>query len=87
MQKKSSKLVPSRASLYLDIRNNLRSFVPVARNGWGIKFSVYRGDNILIVFTSLYTGQTVLRYFTNEDDAVEYINFITEQDARDKIEA
>ena len=61
--------------------------MPVARNGWGVKFSVYRSDNILLMFTSLYTGQTVIRYFTNEDDAVEFINFITQQDARDEIEA
>jgi len=39
------------------------------------------------MFTSLYTGQTLIRYFTNEDDAVEFINFITQQDARDEIEA
>ena len=61
--------------------------MPVARNGWGVKFSVYKGENILLTFISLYTGQTVIRYFTNEDEAVEFINFITQQDARDEIEA
>ena len=87
MQKKSLKLVQSRALLYLDIRNNSKSFVPVIRNGWGIKFSVYREENILIIFTSIYTGQTIVRYFNDEDDAVEYINFITAQNPEEEIEA
>lgn len=59
----------------------------VIRNGWAIKFSVYRGENILIMFTSTYTCQTVIRYFTNEDEAVEFINFITAQNPQEEIEA
>jgi hypothetical protein len=71
----------------LDIRNNSRSFSPVVRNGWAIKFSVYREDNILLVFTSCFTGQTIVRYFTSEEDAVEYINFVCEQNPQMPIEA
>jgi hypothetical protein len=70
----------------LDIRNNSKSFSPVVRNGWAIKFSVYREDNILLIFTSCYTGQTIVRYFTNEEDAVDYINFISEQDPQVAVE-
>jgi hypothetical protein len=87
MEKKSFKLAPSRVLLMLDIRNNSKSFSPVVRNGWAIKFSVYREDNILLIFTSCFTGQTIVRYFTCEDDAVEYINFICEQNPQDTIEA
>ena len=60
----------------LEIKNNSRSFAPIIRNGWKIKFSTHRDSNILLVFTSLHTGQTLVRYFTGEDEAVDYINFV-----------
>jgi len=87
MEKKSFKLSSPRAMLYLDIKNNYKSFQLIIRNGWAIKFSVYRGENILLVFTSTFTCQTVVRYFTNEDDAVEFINYITAQNPQEEIEA
>ena len=87
MEKKIFKLSSPRAMLYLDIRNNYKSFQLIIRNGWAIKFSVYRGENILLIFTSTFTCQTVVRYFTNEDDAVEFINYITAQNPQEEIEA
>ena len=87
MEKKSFKLLSPRAMLYLDIRNNYKSFQLIVRNGWAIKFSVYRDENILLIFTSTFTCQTVIRYFTNEDDAVEFINYITAQNPQEEIEA
>jgi hypothetical protein len=71
----------------LDIRNNSKSFSPVVRNGWAVKFSVYRESNILLIFASCFTGQTVVRYFSDEDSAVEYINFVTSQNPHEEIEA
>ena len=71
----------------LDIRNNLKSFHLIVRNGWAIKFSVYGGENILLIFTSTFTGQTVIRYFDNEDEAVDYINYITAQNPQEELEA
>ena len=87
MEKKTFKLSSPRAMLYLDIKNNYKSFQLIIRNGWAIKFSVYRGENILLIFTSTFTCQTVVRYFTNEDDAVEFINYITAQNPQEEIEA
>jgi hypothetical protein len=87
MEKKSFKLSSPRAMLYLDIKNNYKSFQLIIRNGWAIKFSVYRGENILLVFTSTFTCQTVVRYFTNEDEAVDFINYITAQNPQEEIEA
>ena len=63
-----------------DIMNQLMSFQPVVRNGWAIKFSTHRDDNILLIFTSVYTARTVVRYFTEEQDAVKFINFMMTQD-------
>jgi hypothetical protein len=87
MEKKTFKLSSPRAMLYLDVKNNHKSFQLIIRNGWAIKFSVYRDENILLVFTSTFTCQTVVRYFTNEDDAVEFINYITAQNPQEEIEA
>ena len=70
----------------LEIKNNSRSFAPVIRNGWMIKFSVYRDDNILFIFTSIHTGQTLVRYFTDEDDAVKYLNYITTQNPNETVD-
>lgn len=59
------------------------SFQPVVRNGWAIKFSTHRDDNILLIFTSVYTAKTVVRYFTDEQDAVQFINYMMAQNAQD----
>jgi hypothetical protein len=64
----------------MEIANNSKSFAPVNRNGWWIKFSTYQSYNILMIFVSQYTGQTILRYFDDEDQAVKFINYITELD-------
>lgn len=86
MQKKSSKPENSN-TLMLEIKAKSKSFSPVTRNGWAIKFSVYRDCNILLLFTSLHTGQTIVRYFTEEDDAVDYINFVTSQNPQEELPA
>jgi hypothetical protein len=83
MQKKTLRF--HRSKNYSEIENRLMSFAPVNRNGWWIKFSTLRETNVLLLFTSKYTGQTILRYFDHEDDAVEFINFIIAHDAREEI--
>ncbi len=70
--------VSFRKLLELDIVNNTKSWEPVVRNNWAIKFSVYK-ENILLMFVSVFTGQTVIRYFTDEDEACHFINYILHQ--------
>ena len=79
MQEKSLKT--ARDLLMQDIQSNTSYFDPVVRNGWIIKFSVYKNADILLLFTSRYTGQTIIRYFKEEDEAVEFINFIISKDS------
>ncbi len=71
----------------LEIKSKSKSFSPVTRNGWAIKFSIYRDFNILLVFLSLYTGQIIVRYFTEEDEAVKYINFVTSKNPEEELPA
>jgi len=78
MQKRSSQEIFSRS--IAQIKTNLRSWMVSERNGWYIKLSIYKETNILLIFVSKYTSQTLVRFFTCEDEAVEYINFVTEKD-------
>lgn len=79
MQKKETQI--STAS-FSEIKSKSKFWQPVYRNGWWIKFSTYRDTFILLTFVSEFTSQTIIRYFSNEDDAVTFINFITEKDAK-----
>jgi hypothetical protein len=78
MQRKILKTLKNRK--YIDIASKTKFWAPVAREGWVIKFSVYDLDKILIFFVSQYTGQTIIRYFADENDAVKFINFICSKD-------
>jgi len=69
---------------FLELELHSKSWLPVNRNGWWIKFSTTFDSNILLVFTSKYTGQTVVRFFGEEDDAVKFINYMVTQDAREE---
>ena len=79
MQEKSLK--NSQTLRLQEIKSNLNCFNPVVRNGWVIKFSIYKDTGILLIFTSKYTGQTIIRYCDSEDSAVDYINVIIDKDA------
>lgn len=73
-----------RKILQKDISKNICSWQPVVRNGWIIKFSVYK-KNILLNFTSINTGQTIVRYFNDEDLACKFINFVCHHDSMQEL--
>jgi hypothetical protein len=84
MQRKSYNLeIPQK---YREIANKINFWSPVSRNGWIIKFSVHDNTNILLFFISQHTGQTLIRYFTDENDAVKFINFLCNQDSSERLE-
>ena len=85
MQKKS--LNQKVKKLRLDIENNTKFWNGVVRNGWWIKFSIYKDHFILLMIISRYTGQTILRYYDDEQEAVAYINFITTCNAKDTVQS
>lgn len=61
----------------------VKSWELVQRNGWAIKISSLNEDNIMLLFASQYTGQTILRYCVGEQEAVATINVITHKNARE----
>ena len=73
---KNSKTKPVPTKRFLEYAVRTKSWLPVARHGWLIKFSSYKETTILLFIVSQYTGQTVVRYFENEDIACNYINYI-----------
>jgi hypothetical protein len=76
--------VSIRKILHRDITKSICSWQPVVRNGWVIKFSVYK-TNILLSFTSINTMQTIIRYYNDEDVACEFINFVCHHDPAQKL--
>jgi hypothetical protein len=84
MQRKFLNLTKSKK--YLDFSKEIRFWSPVSRDDWIVKFSVRNESEILLIVISQYTGQTIIRYFPNENGAVKYINFITSKDANEFLE-
>lgn len=78
MQRKQSNSQATKR--FLQAASEIKFWSPVVRNGWLIKFSVNDNENVLITFISVYTNATVIRYFSDEDDAVKFINYMTNQD-------
>lgn len=56
--------------------------MPIIKNGWMIKFSIYSDDNVLISFMSLNTHQVIIRHFSKEEHAVNYINLVVGHDSK-----
>jgi hypothetical protein len=72
------KTKPIPTKRFLEVSAKTKSWHPVERNGWIIKFSQYRDSNILLFIVSRFTGQTIVRYFSHEDAAVLFINMLVE---------
>lgn len=83
MQRKQLQL--KRSQIFLEYQSKLASFSPVIRNGWCIKFSVLNHSGILLTFISTFTGQTIIRYFDDEDKAVSFINYIIQIDPQERL--
>jgi hypothetical protein len=75
MKKPISKAVSKE---YLNAASKIQSWNPIERNGWLVKFSIFNNDHILIFFVSTYTGQTIIRQFESEIEAINFINHVVE---------
>ena len=61
---------------YLLTANRIKTWKFVQKNNWWIKFSIYNDSKILLLITSKQTGQTIIRYFSDEDLACSFLNLI-----------
>ena len=69
---------------FLDYAGKIKTWHPVERNGWIVKFSTFRDTHILLFIVSAYTSETVVRYFSSEDEAVKFINYVIQMDASEE---
>ena len=70
---------------FLEIESKGITFSPIVRNGWWVKFSMVQ-SNILLIFVSEYTGQTIIRYFQSEKPAVDFVNMVIKSDPSEELE-
>lgn len=78
------KIITSRSGKFIKFATLTKSWHPVNRNGWWVKFSTYCDSNILLTFISAATGQTVIRYFSDESKAVDFINYLINTEPTDE---
>lgn len=83
---KNSKQKPVPSKKFLDFAVRTKSWQAVARHGWIIKFSAYRESSVLLIIVSQYTGQTIVRYYGNEDEACSYINYVLDLNPQEEHE-
>jgi len=62
----------------------LKSFDEIERNGWTIQMSTLNDHYILFILRSKKSGQTVIRYFDDEDIAKEFVDSIIELESEDE---
>jgi hypothetical protein len=85
MQRKSSNQKSKK--LKHNIENDIKFWDGVVRNGWWIKFSIYDDHFILLMIVSRYTAQTIVRYYSSEQEAIKFINFIITRSAKDTVQS
>lgn len=83
---KNPKAKPVPTKKFLEYAVKTKSWQAVGRNGWIIKFSSYKETSVLLTIVSQYTGQTLIRYFGNEDEACSYINYILDLNPQEEHE-
>lgn len=65
---------------FIEAAKKTKSFTAARRGDWVVKFSIYDDQTILIFVESLINTKTYVRFFSNEDEAVQFINFVVNLD-------
>ena len=67
---------------FMNVSYRVKSWDTVVRNGWHIKFSILDDcKNILVLFVSKSNGQSLIKSFSNENDACNFINYVINLDS------
>jgi len=78
MQKKTFKR--EFTSLFRDAASKTKSWHSVTRNNWRIKFSIHDDDTIMVSIYCMVSLRSYIRFFSVEDEAVQFINFVVNLD-------
>lgn len=68
---------------FQEFSENVNSWNIAQRNGWAIKISTYNDENVMILFASQYTGQSMIMYCSNQEEAIKSIDYVTHKNARE----
>lgn len=68
---------------FREFSENVNSWKIAQRNGWAIKISTHNDETVMMVFASQYTGQSIIRYCSNQEEAIKIIDYITHKNARE----
>ena len=63
------------------IYGKLISFVTVRRANWLFKASVYHDKYVMIVAINVQTAEFHTKYFSNQNDAVNWLEMVVEKDS------
>ncbi len=66
--------------LFRDAAAKTKSWHSVTRNNWSIKFSIHDDDTIMVSIYCTLTLRSYIRFFSVEDEAVQFINFVVNLD-------
>lgn len=75
-----NKCSPNLSRLFLEAASKISFWGPVDRNGWRIRFSIHDHHEIIISAVSVYTGQYLIKFFGDEDKAVEFLELLSQHD-------
>jgi hypothetical protein len=67
-------------SLFRDAALKTKSWHSVMRNNWRIKFSIHNTETIMVFISCTITHRSYVRFFSVEDEAVQFINFVVNLD-------
>ena len=62
----------------------LSSLGPVRIQNWILKGSILNDETICLVFVDTNTKSTIVKFFTNEDDALVYLRYVTTTNTDDR---
>ena len=66
--------------MHARISKNLVSFPIVRRGNWHVKVSIFKDEQLLLIANHLLLDCCVVKTFQNNDEAIDFINFIVEKD-------
>jgi hypothetical protein len=68
-------------------KGNLESYERITRNGWTIQMSTWMDHYILVIINSIFTNQTILRHFDDENEAAMFVDFVVDNhDAAEELD-
>jgi hypothetical protein len=80
-----NKFSPKLSRHFLEAASKISFWGPVDRNGWRIRFSIHNHQSVIISAVSAFSGQYIIKFFNDEDKAVDFLELLSQRDPRKPI--